>query len=116
MVGKEEIDSYLAKIRRTISESEAMVQRARLCMQETDRLLESQGLTREQVLALRITDEQRELVNAELKRRGFPELEHMDDPPGFPSDMQVDYDTPDTQGDLDNRQRRFGDMMNGMRL
>ena len=67
MKTQEELDEYLAGIRKTIAESEAMVQQAELRMAETDRLLAAQGLTREQVMNFRITAEQRRLVNDELK-------------------------------------------------
>ena len=70
-----EIQAYLAKIRKTVAESEAMARQIDLRMQETDRLLASQGLTREQVLKLQFTDEQRELVNEELARRGLERLD-----------------------------------------
>ena len=70
-----ELDEYLAKIRRTVSESNALIQSVELRLQETDNLLASQGLTREQVAAMRFTPEQLEKVNEELKRRGLPPLE-----------------------------------------
>ena len=75
---RDEIQEYLAKIRKTVAESEAMAQQVELRLQETDRLLASQGLTREQVLSFRFTDEQRELVNRELQRRGLGRLDFTD--------------------------------------
>ena len=72
---RDEIQEYLAKIRKTVAESEAMAQQVELRLQETDRLLASQGLTREQVLSFKFTDEQRELVNRELQRRGLGRLD-----------------------------------------
>lgn len=72
---RDEIQEYLAKIRKTVAESEAMAQQVELRIQETDRLLASQGLTREQVLGFQFTDEQRELVNRELERRGLGRLD-----------------------------------------
>ncbi len=84
----QQLDEYLARIRKTIAESEALVEQAELRMHETDRLLESQGLTREQVMALRFTKEQKLAVNEELKRRGLPPLEddgaEVDDDPAAP--------------------------------
>ena len=41
-------------------------------------MLESQGLTREQVMNFRFTDEQREAVNRELVRQGMEPLEDDD--------------------------------------
>lgn len=114
------LDEYLARIRKTIAESEALVQQTELRMAETDRLLESQGLTREQVLALRFSKEQKLMVNEELKRRGLPPLEDegADAPPpdpdapapvGIPAASNIPV--ADSQGDLENRQKKFGMMM-----
>lgn len=72
---RDEIKTYLARIRKTIEESNALVEGAKLRMQETDRFLAAQGLTREQVLAMRFTDEQVALVNEELVRRGYEPLD-----------------------------------------
>ena len=115
----QELDEYLARIRKTIAESEALVQQTELRMAETDRLLESQGLTREQVLAFRFTKEQKLAVNEELKRRGLPPLEDdgaetLPDPDApAPVGIPAASDAPsaDSQGDLANRQRKFGMMM-----
>ena len=116
----QELDDYLARIRKTIAESEALVAQTELRMRETDRLLESQGLTREQVMALRFSSEQKLAVNEELRRRGLPPLE--DDgaeplpdpdapaPVGIPAASNFSS-AADTQGDLENRQRKFGMMM-----
>ena len=70
-----EVKEYLAKIRKTIADSNSLIEQAQLRMQETDRLLAAQGLTREQVLAFQFSDEQRELVNDELVRRGLEPLD-----------------------------------------
>ena len=114
-----ELDEYLARIRKTIAESEALVQQTELRMAETDRLLESQGLTREQVLAFRFTKEQKLAVNEELKRRGLPPLDDADDEPAPDPDAPAPVGIPaasnvpvaDSQGDLENRQKKFGMMM-----
>lgn len=118
-----ETKAYLARIRRTISESERLVEQAALRIAETDRLLESQGLSREQVMNFRFTEAQREAANEELKRRGFDPLEawtavgpHEDDAavaaaPGFSSLAQ---ESPD--GELAERQRKFGMMMKPFQL
>ena len=68
---EQELEEYLARIRRTISESQALVAQAELRMAETDRMLKSQGLTREQVMAMHFSDEQVKMVNAELARHGL---------------------------------------------
>ena len=72
---QKETDAYLARIRKTIADSERLVEAARLRMAETDRLLESQGLTREQVMGFRFTGAQREAVNRELARLGLNPLD-----------------------------------------
>ena len=115
-----DLDEYLARIRKTIAESEALVAQTELRMRETDRLLESQGLTREQVLSLRFSKEQKLAVNEELKRRGLPPIEDEGDdlPPPDP-DAPAPFGVPaapafavhDSQGDLENRQKKFGMMM-----
>ena len=79
---KAEIRDCLARARKTVEESNALVEQAGLRIQETDRLLASRGLTREQVLNMQFTDEQRELVNAELRRRGLQPLD-FSEPEGF---------------------------------
>ena len=115
----QDLDDYLARIRKTIAESEALVAQTELRMRETDRLLESQGLTREQVLGLRFTREQKLMVNEELKRRGLPPLEddgaEADDDPSAPAPVGIpaapNFAVHDSQGDLENRQRKFGMMM-----
>ena len=115
-----DLDEYLARIRKTIAESEALVAQTELRMRETDRLLESQGLTREQVLSLRFSREQKLAVNEELKRRGLPPLEDDDadvppPDPGAPAPVGVpaapNFAVRDSQGDLENRQKKFGMMM-----
>ncbi|MBQ3810459.1 MAG: hypothetical protein II839_06525 [Kiritimatiellae bacterium] len=114
-----ELDEYLARIRKTIADSEALIQQTELRMQETDRLLESQGLTREQVLAMRFTKEQKLAVNEELKRRGLPPLDDTGDDPVPDPDAPAPVGIPaapnvplaDSQGDLENRQKKFGMMM-----
>ena len=72
---QKDMDAYLARIRKTIADSENLVAQAELRIAETDRMLERQGLTREQVMAMRFSDAQMEAVNAELKRRGLDPLE-----------------------------------------
>ena len=69
---KDDIKDYLAKIRRTVEQSKDLIQQAELRMQETDRFLASQGLTREQVRKMQFTQAQRELVDDELRKRGLP--------------------------------------------
>ena len=117
--GQQEIEAYLAGIRKTISDSNALVSQAELRLAETDRLLASQGLTREQVLAMQFSDEQVRAANEELKRRGLPPLEddgaEVDDDPDAPIPVGIpaapNFAAGDSQGDLANRQKKFGMMM-----
>ena len=116
---REEVNAYLARIRKTIADSQNLVSQAELRIAETDRMLEQQGLTREQVMAMKFSDAQLEAVNDELKRRGLDPLEkwNMSDsetPDEDPSIMggASDSDVVGVSGaELENRQRKFGMMM-----
>jgi len=117
-----EIESYLAMIRKTIADSERLVSQAELRIAETDRLLASQGLTREQVMAMNISNSQLDAANAELKRRGLPTLDGgwdgvppvEEDPPPGPDGVAEAVDGAD--GDLDARREKFGIMMKPFRI
>ena len=61
---KEDVRTYLARIRKTIADSKNMVAQAELRIVETDRMLERQGLTREQVMAMQFSDAQKRAVDA----------------------------------------------------
>jgi len=111
-----ETKAYLARIRKTIEESNRLVEQVGLRIAETDRMLERQGLTREQVMAMRFSEAQTEAANAELKRRGLDPLEKWEsdgltEQEEFavgrsPSDVEV---SPDAE--LAERQKKFGMMM-----
>ena len=60
---KEDVEMTLARARKTVAESKALVEQVGLRIQETDRLLAQQGLTREQIAKFRFTKEQRILAN-----------------------------------------------------
>ena len=111
-----DVQAYLARIRKTIAESQNLVSQAELRIAETDRMLESQGLTREQVLNFHFTEAQREAVNEELKRRGLDPLaewesdigrDALDEP--HVSNLASEDFAPDAE--LAERQRKFGMMM-----
>jgi hypothetical protein len=114
-----ETKAYLARIRKTVEESNRLVEQVGLRIRETDRMLEQQGLTREQVMAMKFSDAQLEAVNDELKRRGLDPLEkwNMNDhemPDEDPSIMGGASDSEVTGvsgAELENRQRKFGMMM-----
>ena len=117
MKDQKEVEEYLAKIRQTIAQSEHLIAEVDLRIAETDRFLESQGLTREQVLNLKLSGEQRRLVDEELKRRGLPGLEE-DEARGVPPVYETtpSWGETDSQCDLDNRKRKFGAMMQQFRM
>lgn len=120
-----EVREYLAKIRKTIAEAESAVNAAELRIKETDRFLESQGLTREQVLNFKFTKEQRLAVNEELRRLGLPPVD--DDETAFSFDaataevrasqLEVSPDSAKEGDDpLAERRRKFGTFMQEYRL
>ena len=120
-----DIDAYLARIRKTIADSNALVSQAELRIAETDRLLSEQGLTREQVMAFRFSGEQKLMVNEELRRRGLPPIEDEADDgisAGLVDDSSVgrpampNFEAGDAQGDLENRQKKFGMRMTPFQL
>ena len=109
-------ETYLARIRKTIAESNRLVEQVGLRIRETDRMLEQQGLTREQVMAMHFSEAQIEAANAELKRRGMDPMEKWEHD-GLtaqeefavgrsPSDVESPADS-----ELAERQRKFGMMM-----
>ena len=109
-------EAYLARIRRTIEESNRLVEQVGLRIQETDRMLERQGLTREQVMAMRFSDAQVEAANAELERRGFSPLERWENdglsgPEEFAVGRQPSAESVSSDSELAERQRKFGMMM-----
>ena len=120
---EKDVQAYLARIRKTIADSKRIVSQTELRIAETDRMLERQGLTREQVMSMRFSEAQMEAVNAELKRRGLDPLEKWENDarwgtgdeerapgdshrPTRPSNGQAAADA-----ELENRQRKFGMMM-----
>ena len=108
-----DVQAYLARIRKTIADSESVVSQAELRIAETDRMLERQGLTREQVMAMRFSEAQIEAANAELKRRGLDPLEAWE---GASAAQETGGDPWDLKresggGELAERQRKFGMMM-----
>ncbi|MCQ2389280.1 MAG: hypothetical protein MJ138_06160 [Kiritimatiellae bacterium] len=121
---KRELDEYLAKIRKNIADSRALVEQANLRISETDRFLEQQGVTREQVLNMRFSKEQKLAVNEELRRRGLPPIE--DDETAFDFDAATAEvrasqleEAPESSGGNDalaERQRKFGNFMQAYRL
>ena len=108
-MNKDEIDECLKKVRKSISESEALVEQAERRIAETDELLERVGVTREELRRMRPTPEQFQIVNEELARRGIEPLEPVEE--SVPNEEIA----PGEEG-LEHRKRQFGAMMNGVRL
>ena len=113
---RNDIEARLARIRKTVEESRSLISQVELRMAETDRMLEKQGLTREQLMAMRFSDAQIEAANAELKRRGLDPLERWENTGLSESeDLSVGRqpaaaDAP-PDSELAERQRKFGMMM-----
>ena len=109
-------EAYLARIRKTIEESNRLVAQVGLRIQETDRMLEQQGLTREQVLSMHFSDAQMEAVNSELRRRGMDPLEKWEhDGLAEQEEFSIGRPPPAVEAppdaELAERQRKFGMMM-----
>ena len=114
---QKDLDRYLAKIRKTIADSKLVISQTELRIAETDRLLESQGLSREQVLAMRFSEAQIEAANAELRRRGldpFEKWEGLHEPEPVKEEQEnaaEGRDRGSAGDDVAYRQRKFGMMM-----
>ena len=113
-----ETGAYLARIRKTIEKSNRLVEEVGLRIRETDRMLEQQGLTREQVMAMHFSEAQIEAANEELKRRGLDPLEkwELEDEAShtaseFDSAISPSPEDVSSNAELAERQRKFGMMM-----
>ena len=114
-----DVQADLARIRKTIADGKNLVSQVELRIAETDRMLERQGLTREQVMAMQFSDAQLDAVNEELKRRGLDPLEKWtmndravpDEEPSIKADASYAGETATSDAELENRQRKLGMMM-----
>lgn len=111
-INREEIEATLARARKTVAAAKALMTEADLRIQETDRFLAKQGFTREQVMAMKFTPEQRAQVNEELKRQGFEPLS--DGPEAV--DASVSSASAEESETVDRRQRRLGTFMQKFRI
>ena len=128
-----ETEAYLAKIRKTVSESKSLVESAKLRMVETDRMLESAGTTREEVMKFSFSSSQKEAVNAQLERMGFEKLDDGDirgeygerslGPGAEDENMRppaceagANFTAGDGDGSVENRKRKFNVMMQQFRM
>ena len=119
---QEDVRAYLARIKKTVEASRALMESVDLRLRETDRLLEAQGLTRDEIRKMRFTKDQRERANDELRRMGLPPLEEEELETSFdyrPDDYRSDLaDSADVEDEsvLAARQRKFGTFMQQYRL
>ena len=119
---KREIEESLARARKTVAESRALVEQVNLRIQETDRFLAKQGLTREQLRHFRFTKEQRLLANEQLKRMGLSPIEEEDldfdaATEAIRAATETDSGAFGEDGDIvDERRRKLGAFMQGVRL
>jgi len=120
---KESVKEFLARMRKNIAESRALVSQAELRVAETDRFLAQQGLTREQVLNFKFSKEQKLAANEELRRLGLPPIE--DDDAAFDFDAataearaaQLETGSDEAGNDVvEERRRKFGNFMQEYRL
>ena len=109
-----DVQEFLARIRKTVEQSDQLIESARLRMAETDRMLDSQGLTREQVMNMKFSPEQRRLVDDELRRLGLPSLEDIES--DAPVGDKAEATAAAAADDLSARSRGFGSLMHGIRL
>ena len=118
-----ETREYLARIRKTIEASSNLVEQVGLRIRETDRLLESQGLTREQVMSMRFSETQKDAANAELRRRGLDPIEIWDELDGERARPVGDFEPAPrvsseayADDEVSYRQKKFGMMMKPFQL
>jgi hypothetical protein len=130
-----ETEAYLAKIRKTVSDSRNLVESAKLRLVETDRMLESAGTTREEVMKFSFTDAQKEIVNSQLERMGYERLadeesdvrreygEHSLGSGAADENIRpaacvagANFSAGDGDGTVENRKRKFNVMMQQFRM
>jgi hypothetical protein len=130
-----ETEAYLAKIRKTVRDSKNLVESVKLRMAETDRMLESAGTTREEVMKFSFSASQKEAVNEELERMGLERLaDDADDirdeygervlGPGAAEEnirptaceAGANFTAGDGDGSVENRKRKFNVMMQRFRM
>ena len=130
-----ETEAYLAKIRKTVSDSRNLVESAKLRLVETDRMLESAGTTREEVMKFSFTGAQKEIVNSQLERMGYERLadeesdvrreygEHSLGSGAADENIRpaacvagANFSAGDGDGTVENRKRKFNVMMQQFRM
>ena len=112
-----EIEATLARARKTVADSRELIAQVHLRVQETDRFLAKQGLTREQVQGMRFTKEQRLLANEQLKRMGLPSIEEADaDFDRMTAELRESAATEGVKDVVEDRKQKLGAFMCGVRL
>lgn len=112
-----EVEATLERARKTVAESRELIAQVQLRVQETDRFLAKQGLTREQVQGMRFTKEQRLLANEHLKRLGLPPLEDLDmDFDRATAELRAAAGAADAKDVVEDRKQKLGAFMRGVRL
>jgi len=117
-----EVREVLARSRKLVAESRALMEQVELRRVETDRFLASQGLTREQALKLRFTREHRLAANEELRRLGLPQIEEDERAYDFAAATEELRDggsavSADVSEDVvEDRRRKLGAFMQEVRL
>jgi hypothetical protein len=130
-----ETEAYLAKIRKTVRDSKNLVESVKLRMAETDRMLESAGTTREEVMKFSFSASQKEAVNEELERMGLERLaddaDDIRDEYGervlgagaaeenirpTACEAGANFTAGDGDGSVENRKRKFNVMMQRFRM
>ena len=106
----------LEKIKKTIQASEAAIRQVELRVEETDQMLAKYGLTKDQILHLRLDARQREMVNRALKDKGFPGIDEWSAPLAVRQAVRPDAAEIVPKADLANRQRQFKRMKRRVRL
>ena len=116
---RKEIEELLARTRKNIAESRELVSQAELRIAETDRFLASYGLTREQVMNMRFTPQQKLAVNEELRRMGLPPIEEDDGAYDFKAataELRDEEGNRPADDTLAERSRKFGSLMHDIRI
>lgn len=113
---EKDLQAYLARIRKTIADSNSLISQAELRIAETDRMLEKQGLSREQLMQMHFSKAQIDAANQELRRRGLEPLETEDDNAWNASrddreESRVSHLEAATDDEIAQRQKKFGMMM-----
>ena len=130
-----ETEAYLAKIRKTVRDSKNLVESVKLRLAETDRMLESAGTTREEVMKFSFSASQKEAVNEELERMGLERLaddaDDIRDEYGervlgsgaaeenirpTACEAGANFTAGDGDGSVENRKRKFNVMMQQFRM